>query len=272
MSPQALRPQPDHATKPIPDVSRVNHRRAIGPAVTCPADVLVGGLEAVEVRLVAGDVVLAQPGALVALFGQADFRAVFQGGLWRGLLRRLSGERFWRQQIRAKGPARAVFSDNQPGGIVHIALRGNTAFLADRGRWLASVGAVELAPHLERRVTTAIFGGLGFVRQRLSGTGDAYLQAVGAVIDYVLPEGVSALVQSSALVAIEETVTFEAVLLAGVTTGLFGGEGWFLTKLTGPGRVILQTLDPAALRRPLRTSTSSREATGHRQVREDHTP
>ena len=237
----------------------MNQRRAIPDTLYSTADVIVGGLEALEIRLMPGDEVLAQPGALVALIGQAEFRASLTGGLWRSLLRRLSGEKFWRQRIRASGPARAIFSDAHPGGIVHLRLDGTSRYIADRGRWLASVGDVLIAPQVEHRVMTGLFGGMGFVRQRFSGRGDVYLHAVGAVIDYALPEGVTAMVQNSAIVAVEDTVHYEAVMLAGLTTGMFGGEGWFLTKLTGPGRVILQTLDPKALRGSGRSARGGRD-------------
>jgi len=220
-----------------------NHRRKVQGATTAPADIIVGGLEAVEVRLSAGQEVLAEPGALVALLGQAEFRASLQGGVWKSIMRRITGERFWRQRIRATGPARVILSSGYPGSIVHIRMDGGTSYICDRGRWLASAGAISLVPQLEHRMVTGMFAGMGFLRQRLTGQGDAYLHAVGAVIDYVLPEGVTAMVQARAIVAVESTVQFESVIQGGIT-GLFGGEGWFLTRLTGPGRVILQTLDP----------------------------
>jgi uncharacterized protein (AIM24 family) len=101
---------------------------------------------------------------------------------------------------------------------------------------------VDVTVAFTRRIGAGFFGGEGFILQRLHGDGLAFVHASGTLIEHTLAAGESLRVDTGCLVAMEETVGYDIQMVPGVKTALFGGEGLFFTRLTGPGRVVLQTL------------------------------
>ena len=113
--------------------------------------------------------------------------------------------------------------------------------ICQKGAFLCAEQSVQLDVTLTKRLAAGLLGGECFVLQKLSGSGMAFLEIDGDMVTYDLAAGAEMLVDTGNVVAFEQTVSYDITTVKGLTNVLFGGEGIFLTKLTGPGRIILQT-------------------------------
>jgi uncharacterized protein (AIM24 family) len=118
--------------------------------------------------------------------------------------------------------------------------------------FLAGQSTVQLSVHFQKKFSTGLFGGEGFVMQKLSGQGLAFVEIDGAACEYQLAPGQSMVVSTGYLAAMDATCTMEMTSVSGVKNVLFGGEGLFNTVVHGPGRVILQTMPVSAVAGSLR--------------------
>ena len=136
-----------------------------------------------------------------------------------------------------------AFAAPFPGKIqtIDLAKWGGT-LIAQKDAFLCGARGVDVSIAFARRIGAGFFGGEGFILQKLSGDGLVFLHACGTLTEMTLAEGERLRVDTGCLVAIQPTVDYDIQMVPGVKTALFGGEGLFLVQLTGPGRVILQTL------------------------------
>ncbi|HET9425087.1 MAG TPA: AIM24 family protein, partial [Gemmatimonadaceae bacterium] len=114
--------------------------------------------------------------------------------------------------------------------------------IAQKDAFLCAARGVDVSIAFSRRIGAGFFGGEGFILQRLQGDGLAFVHASGTLIEHTLAAGETLRVDTGCLVAMEQTVDYDIQMVPGVKTALFGGEGLFFTKLTGPGRVVLQSM------------------------------
>src|SRR5438105_6190482 len=127
------------------------------------------------------------------------------------------------------------------GKIFPIQLQGN-AILAERNAYLAAIGNVDLSVAFTKRFGAGLFGGEGFILQKISGEGLVFLHAGGTMIDFTLAPGEHLRVDTGCIVSMADTVDYDIQFVGGFRNALFGGEGLFYATLTGPGHVVLQTL------------------------------
>ncbi len=170
------------------------------------------------------------------------------GGLLKGLGRALSGDSIFLNFFIAESDGQEIgFSSSYPGRIIPIELNGSNSIIAQKSSFLASEKGVEIEMHFRKKLGAGLFGGEGFILQKLSGNGTAFLEIDGEVIEYYLEPGQKILLDQGHLAAMDETVDFDIQRVKGAKNLLFGGEGLFLSTLTGPGRVWIQTMPVSRL-------------------------
>jgi uncharacterized protein (TIGR00266 family) len=167
-----------------------------------------------------------------------------RGGLKKTLGRMFSGESLFMVNYTAeKEGAKVAFAATMPGVILPVDLSGGKTLIAQKGAFLCAEQSVDLSVTFTKKLSAGFFGGEGFILEKLSGDGIAFLEIDGDMIEKELAPGEVLKVDSGNVVAFDSTVSYEIETVKGLGNILFGGEGLFLTKLTGPGKVILQTLN-----------------------------
>lgn len=202
-------------------------------------------LQIVEIELDPGEAVRAEAGALLYMDGGVRMDTGTGGGLMAGLKRRLTGESFFITSFVNEGrsKARVAFSAPYPGKVVALDLAAHGGrFLCQKDTFLCAAAGIEIEVAFTRKLGAGLFGGEGFILQRLTGDGLAFCHAGGTVVERTLAPGETLRLDTGCLVAFAESVDYDIEFQGGFKNALFGGEGLFLTTVTGPGRVYLQSL------------------------------
>ncbi len=202
-------------------------------------------MQAVEIELDPNEAVRAEVGAMLYMEGSIQMQTSSGGGIFQGLKRIVSGENFFITSFLNTGinKARVMFAAPYPGKIIPLDLKqlgGN--FLCQRDGYLCSAEGIEINVEFTKRIGAGLFGGEGFILQRLTGDGLAFVHAGGTVIQKTLQANETLRVDTGCLVAFQPSVDYDIQFIGGVRNVLFGGEGLFYASLTGPGIVYLQTL------------------------------
>jgi uncharacterized protein (TIGR00266 family) len=198
-------------------------------------------MQAVVIPLAGGQEVQAEPGALLYMAGDVEMDSTMKGGLWGGLRRMVAGESLFITRFRSRTQGQVAFAAPHPGKLRQIDLDG-TAWLCQRDSFLCATEGVEIGIAFTKRFGAGLFGGEGFILERLSGSGTVFIHAGGNLVEFELLPGQSLRVDTGCIVGFEETVQYDIQFVGGFKNALFGGEGLFLATLTGPGKCILQTL------------------------------
>jgi uncharacterized protein (TIGR00266 family) len=200
-------------------------------------------MQALQVTLRQGEELYAEAGAMLYISQGIDLQARMQGGLMKGLMRKfLAGESLFMSVFRATTPtADLALANPIAGKIFPIELRGNT-ILAERNAYLCAIGNVDLSIAFTKRFGAGLFGGEGFILQKISGQGLVFLHAGGNMLEFNLKPGEQLRVDTGCIVSMADTVSYDIQFVGGFRNALFGGEGLFYATLTGPGHVVLQTL------------------------------
>lgn len=198
--------------------------------------------QAVIIRLDAGEGVRAEPGSMMFMENGIEMDTSTGGGLLSGIKRKFSGESFFITTFTnsAAQPARVGFAADYPGKILPVDLTRGDIF-CQRDAYLCSADGIEVSVAFTKRLGAGFFGGEGFILQRLSGQGMAFVHAGGYVIERELEHGESLRVDTGCIVGFEESVDYDIQMIKGVKTMLFGGEGLFYATLKGPGKIWIQT-------------------------------
>jgi uncharacterized protein (TIGR00266 family) len=215
-----------------------------GAVVAAPTDFHVVGdvMQAVVVPLAAGQEVQAEAGAMLYMAGDVEMDTSMRGGLWGGLRRMVVGESLFMTRFRAGGPGQVAFAAPHPGNVKRLDLAGASGWLCQRDSFLCATAGVEINIAFTKRFGAGLFGGEGFILEKLSGSGTAMIHAGGNLVEFDLVAGQSLKVDTGCIVAFEEPVRYDIQFVGGFKNALFGGEGLFLAQMTGPGKCILQTL------------------------------
>ncbi|MGN8728567.1 TIGR00266 family protein [Hornefia butyriciproducens] len=165
------------------------------------------------------------------------------GGFGKALGRMFSGESIFLNRYSAQGgPGEIAFATSFPGSIKAYDIAPGREIVAQKSSFLASEAGVELSVFFQKKIGSALFGGEGFIMQKLSGHGTAFLEIDGSVVEYELGSGQSIIVDTGYLAAMDATCSIEIVTVPGLKNMVFGGEGVFNTVIHGPGKVLLQTM------------------------------
>ena len=165
------------------------------------------------------------------------------GGFGKALGRMFSGESLFRNTYTARGGNGTIaFASSFPGSIVPFQIEPGKELIVQKSGFLASESTVDLSVHIQKRLGAGFFGGEGFIMQKLSGQGTAFVEFDGAVMEYDLAAGQSIVLDTGYLAAMEATCSMEIRQVPGLKNKLLGGEGFFNTVVTGPGKVYIQTM------------------------------
>jgi len=165
------------------------------------------------------------------------------GGVGKMFSKALSGESMFQNIYTSQGgPGMISFGSSFPGKIIPIEVGPGKEWILQKSAFLASETSVMLGVHFNRRIGTGLFGGEGFTMQRLSGSGIAFAEIDGELVEYQLQAGQQLIVDTGYVAGFEGSVSIDIQQVAGMKNKLLGGEGFFNTVLTGPGRVWLQTM------------------------------
>ncbi len=202
-------------------------------------------MQLVEVELDPGEGVRAETGAMLYMEDGIEMQTSTGGGLFQGFKRMLIGESFFITTFLNNSSAKRklAFSAPYPGKIIPIQLEQHGGqFLCQKDAFLCAARGIEINIAFTKKIGAGLFGGEGFILERLEGDGLAFIHAGGAILQRQLQPGEHLRVDTGCLVAFESTVSYDIQFVGGFKNALFGGEGLFLASLTGPGLVYLQSL------------------------------
>ena len=199
-------------------------------------------MQAVSITLEPGETVRAEPGAMMWMEGGIEMATSTGGGMMSGLKRAFGGESFFITSFTNEGsnPATVGFAAEFPGKIIPVDLSLGQV-LCQRSAYLCSAHGIEVSVAFTKRFGAGMFGGEGFILQKLSGDGLAFIHAGGHVIERELQRGETLRVDTGCIVGFEASVDYDIRMIKGVKTMLFGGEGLFYAELSGPGKCWIQT-------------------------------
>lgn len=172
------------------------------------------------------------------------------GGVGKALGRMFSGESLFQNKFTAKDTKGLIaFASSFPGQIMALDIQPGKTMIVQKSAFLAAQTGVELSVHFQKKFGAGLFGGEGFIMQKLSGQGTAFVEIDGHVVEYTLQAGQSMLIDTGYLAIMEDTVSMDIETVKGLKNVFLGGEGLFNTKVTGPGRIWLQTMPISAVAR-----------------------
>ena len=164
------------------------------------------------------------------------------GGLGKMFSKAFSGESMFQNIYTANGNGMIAFTSSFPGRIVPVEIGPGQEMILQKSSFLAAEAGVELNVHFNKKLGAGLFGGEGFIMQRLSGRGTAFVEIDGELIEYQLQSGQQIVVDTGNVAGFTPGVQMDIQQVPGLKNKLLGGEGLFNTVLTGPGRVWLQTM------------------------------
>ncbi|HIT85719.1 MAG TPA: TIGR00266 family protein [Candidatus Ornithomonoglobus intestinigallinarum] len=200
-------------------------------------------LPAVSITLNRGESIVTQSGGMSWMTSGIEMDTNMRGGFLKGLGRMFSGESlFMATYTAAEDNQNLTIASSFPGEIRALQLNGSTEYICQKDAFLCAETGVDISAHVVKGLKAGLFGGEGFILQKLGGTGTAWLELDGSIREITLAPGETIKADSGSIAFFESSVTYTAEMVKGFKNILFGGEGLFLSTLTGPGKVYLQTL------------------------------
>lgn len=202
-------------------------------------------LQIVEVELDPGEAARGEIGAMMYMDAGIEMQTSTGGGVFKGLKRMFTGESFFISTFlnTSDRVQKVAFAATYPGKVIPIDLKEEGgSFLCQKDAFLAAASGIEIEVAFTKRFGSGLFGGEGFILQRLTGKGLAFMHSGGTSVERKLQAGEKLMVDTGCLVGLSENVDYDIKFVGGFKNALFGGEGLFLAEVTGPGRVYLQSL------------------------------
>ena len=194
-------------------------------------------------QLSAGESMVTERGSMSWMSPNMKMDTNTGGGLGRALGRMFAGDSIFQNRYTAQGGTGMIaFASSFPGSIRAFDIGPGQEIVVQKRGFLASETSVQLSVFFQKRIGSGLFGGEGFIMQKLSGRGTAFCEFDGHVVQYDLAPGQSIVVDTGYLAAMDATCSMEIQTVPGVKNMIFGGEGLFNTVVTGPGRIYLQTM------------------------------
>ena len=200
-------------------------------------------LPVVICELEAGESMITERGSMCWMSQNMRMETTSNGGIGKAIGRLFTGEALFQNRYTAVGmPGTIAFASSFPGSIRPLEISPTSSLIVQKSAFLASEPGVQLSVHFQKKIGAGLFGGEGFIMQRLSGNGTAFIEIDGHVVEYDLAADQSIVVDTGYLVAMQDTCSMEIVTVPGVKNVLFGGEGLFNTVIKGPGHIMLQSM------------------------------
>ena len=205
-----------------------------------------GSFPVVACSLRAGEAMTCQAGAMTWM--DSSIRMETQsGGLGKLFGRAMTGESMFQNRYVADSDGEIAFGASFPGEIRAVELSSGQAIIAQKGSFLASTEGINMEVFFQKKLSGGLFGGEGFIMQKISGNGTVFIEIGGGAEEYLLQAGERKIIDTGYLVMMDSTCSLDVQTVSGVTNVLFGGEGLFNTVITGPGRIVLQTMPDMSL-------------------------
>lgn len=202
-----------------------------------------GNLPVVICTLQPGETMVTESGAMSWMSPNMKMETGAKGGLGGAFGRMFSGESIFQNRYTAqKDEGLIAFASSFPGEIRAVDIAPGHSIVVQKRGFLACTEGVELSVFFQKKFGTGFFGGEGFIMQKLSGHGMAFLEIDGSAVEYTLAPGQQIIVDTGNLAMVDATCQIDVQTVRGAKNVLFGGEGLFNTVVTGPGRVVLQTM------------------------------
>ena len=197
----------------------------------------------VECQLQPGESMLTERGSMCWMSPNMRMETGATGGMGRAFGRMFSGESLFQNTYTAQGgPGMIAFASSFPGSIRAVRIEPGRDVVVQKAGFLASEMGVELSVFFQKKAGAGLFGGEGFIMQRLSGQGLAFVEIDGHAVEYDLAPGQQMIVDTGYLAMCDATCSIDIQSIRGAKNVLFGGEGLFNTVVTGPGRIVLQSM------------------------------
>ncbi len=200
-------------------------------------------LPAAVLELHPGQVVYAESGGMSWMSANVKMETTSGGGFGKMIGRMFSGESLFMVEFSVKsGQGIAAFASEFPGKIIPLDLGQGQSIVVQKDAFMCAEKSVNLEIAWRKRLGAGFFGGEGFIMQRLTGPGMAFVELDGEVVEYTLEKGQTMMVDTGNVAMFEPTVDFDVQMVKGIKNIFFGGEGLFLARMSGPGRIWLQTM------------------------------
>lgn len=204
-------------------------------------------------RLEPHETVCCQQGGMAWMSPNMRMSTNAGGGIGKMFSRAVSGESIFQNKYTAEnGIGEIAFAASAPGVIMPIDISGTNSIVAQKSAYLASSPGVELSIFFQKKFGAGFFGGEGFIMQKFTGQGTAFLEISGNIVEYDLKSNESILVDTGYLAAMDASCSIDIETVKGIGNALFGGEGLFNTRISGPGHIWLQTMPLTALAKSVR--------------------
>lgn len=216
-------------------------------------EILGEPLPVVTCHVGAGETLITERGSMCWMSPNMKMETSTNGGIGKALGRMFSGDSIFQNRYTAMGGEGMIaFASSFPGSIRALTISPGNAMIVQKSAFLASEIGVELSIHFQKRIGAGLFGGEGFIMQKLSGQGIAFIEIDGYAVEYTLQPGQQIVIDTGYLAAMTDTCTMEIQTVPGVKNMFLGGEGIFNTVVTGPGKIVLQTMPVSGVAATLR--------------------
>lgn len=205
-------------------------------------------MQILTVELEEGEQVFSESGAMSWMSGNMGMESHMRGGLGAGIGRMFTGESLFMVRFKTSGGKGLVsFAPSFPGKILKLDIGPGKEMICQKDSFLAAEEGVELKVEFRKKLGVGLFGGEGFLLQRLMGKGEAFVEIDGEVFEMDLKAGEKMKVDTGSIAMFEPSVKYEVEMVKGVKNMLFGGEGLFLATLEGPGKIWLQSMPASSV-------------------------
>lgn len=205
-------------------------------------------LPVVTCRLKKGESVISENGGMSWMDDGIDMSTSTNGGIMKGFGRALAGESIFMNEYTAtKDDVEIAFASCFPGKILEFDLSNGESIVAQKRSFLCGEKSIDISMQFRKKLGAGFFGGEGFIMQKITGPGKVYLEIDGSVVRKELAAGQKLKIDNGYLAAMTKDVKLDIETIKGVKNVLFGGEGLFITTLTGPGTVWIQTMPVSKL-------------------------
>ena len=204
-------------------------------------EIMGGNLPAVLCKLKKGEKIVCEGGGM-SWMDDAFTMETSGGGFKKMLGRAFSGESLFLNTYTANEDGEIAFASSFPGQIIAIEVGEGKSFIAQKKAFLASFGNVDMSVFFHKKVAGGFFGGEGFIMEKFSGNGIVFLEIDGSVKEYSLAPGERKIMDTGHLVMMDATCSMDVETVKGIKNKFLGGEGLFNTVVTGPGKILIQTM------------------------------
>ncbi len=202
-----------------------------------------GSFPAVVYTLEQNESMITQGGGMSWMSPNMKMDTTSNGGIGKMIGRMFTNESLFQNKYTALGGFGTIaFASSFPGDIIPLEISNEKGYICQKSAFLASTEGVDLSVYLQKKLSKGLFGGEGFVMQKISGKGMAFIEVDGSAIKYNLAPGQQIIVDTGHVVLMSDSCKMDIQTIKGAKNILFGGEGLFNTVVTGPGEVILQTM------------------------------